>query len=118
MDTAYPEYNDIENYITKDPKCFFEFAEYSNANHERMKQIYGALNSDNSDDIIKRDINAIGREIHALGGDDALRGCFFMLVIAYRIMIKGKNDNRLARLYQSQIHLLEKCFDGIGSWEA
>ena len=73
MDTAYPEYNDIEQYISKDPRCFFEFAEYGNVNHEHTRLIYDTLNSDLSDDIIKSKIRDIGQEIHARGGMDAMR---------------------------------------------
>ena len=118
MESDYPGYNDTEQYISGEPSCFFEFAEYNKSNHERMRRTYKAFNSDSIDDVIRREIREIGEEIHACGGDDALRGCFYMMVIAYRIMIKGKNDNRLARLYQSQIHLLEKYLDGIGGWDA
>ena len=47
-----------------------------------------------------------------------MRGCFYMMVIAYRVMIKGKDNNKLARQYQSQIHLLEQYWDGIGEWKS
>ena len=117
MDIQYPGYSDIEQYISKNPKCFFEFAEYSDTSHECMKRIYNAFNSDNSDDVIKRAIKAIGAEIHARGGMDAMRGCFYMMVIAYRIMIKGTHT-KVAREYQGQIHLLEKYWEGVGEWES
>ena len=68
-----------------------------------MNLIYNAFfNADNSDDVILRDSKEIGEEIHSRGGMDALRGCFYMMVIDYRAMIKAKG-NKLVRVYQGQI---------------
>ena len=116
MELAYPNYNELEQYISNNPKCFFEFAEYSKNNHNRMQRVHIALSSDDTDDVIKDTIGEIGGEIHATGGIDALRGCFFMFVIAYRIILKDKSSNKLQRQYQAQIHLLEQYLEGIGGW--
>ena len=126
----YPEYNEIESFTATNPKFLYEFIEYSYKNHERMKRIYEALNSDDNEDEIRDIVRNIGEEIHNEGGIDALRGCFYMLVIACRVIVtrlsvtqtsmayamKDVKTNKLIRHYQDQIHNLESYFDGVGEW--
>ena len=113
----YPSYNSIEQYISSNPKCFFEFMEYSNTNHKRMQRVHIALSSDDTDDVIKDIIRDIGEEIYATGGMDALRGCFFAFIVAYRVILKDKRSNKLQRQYQGHIYLLEQYLEGIGDWK-
>ena len=118
MNIEYPEYNEIENFTATNPKFFHGFTEYSYRNSERMKRIYDALNSDDTEDEIRDTVKEIGEEIYALGGMEALRGSFYMMVVAFRVIIKDVKSNKVIRQYQDQIHNLERYFNGIGTWMA
>ena len=63
-------------------------------------------------------IEDIGREAHVLGGMDAVRCCFCMLVIKVGSILNDKNNSALVRQYQDQIHHLENYVEGIGQWKA
>ena len=118
MNIEYPGYNELEIFVKNNPKFLYEFTEYSYDNHERMRRIYEALNSDDTEDDIKETIKDIGEEIYAFGGMDALRGCFYMMVVAFRAIVKDTKSNKLIRQCQDHIHNLERYFDGIGEWKA
>ena len=83
-----------------------------------MQSIHEIFSSEDSEDVIKSKIRAIGEEIFVAGGMDALRGCFYMFVLAYRFITKDKTSNKLKRQYQANICLLEKYLDGVGDWKA
>ena len=36
MDLTYPKYKDLEQHISKNPVCFFEYIDYSTSTHEQI----------------------------------------------------------------------------------
>ena len=57
----YPEYNEIESFTATNPNFLYEFIEYSYKNHERMKRIYEALNSDDTEDEVRDNVRKYWR---------------------------------------------------------
>ena len=83
-----------------------------------MSRVYMALNSDGNEADIKDTIREIGEELYNTGGAAAMRGCFYLLAVAYRTMVHNTTSNKIKGQYQDQIYNLERCLEGIGEWKA
>ena len=123
----YPTYAEIEEYVMTHPEYFEHWAEYSETNHARMAKIFRTLlhKQEEAPELLSTRIRLRSMRIHVLGlqildggGMTALTGCFYIFVVALRILRErpAGSDAPLADPVEMR-RRLSWMWEGLGEWE-
>ena len=84
----YPSYEEIAEYVRSDNKFNENFMQYTTDNHKQINEIFDILTSDTLDAEKINVIKMIGHMLNDEGGFPKMQSCYYMLIVAIRIILK------------------------------
>ena len=103
---TYPEYQEVEKYISHHQEYLQSFSEYDEINHERMRQVCTMIYiMDNDSHNFRIKIRAIGWDRHREGCVTAMRGCYYCLVVALRLITSNNRRDTTQGSIECQVDL-------------
>ncbi len=118
----YPSYDEIEDWAMRCPERAYTFleawSEYGAVNHYRMKRIFITMRVyPHDDDRCGQRVRQMGKDIHSMGGLQAMQGCYYVFIAAIRIMLgKVQKTEKVMEDLHSVVYNLNCLWDGVGDW--